>query len=76
MERKFDSDLAGRGYLQSIGYMDINELSRFLAIPVATLRQYCSKGTIPYIRVPGSSHIRFSQVAIDAWMQEGSIENG
>lgn len=57
------------------GYMKVDQLSVYLDIPVNTLRQYCSKGRIPFIKVPGSNHVRFSREAIDRWMETGSSEN-
>ena len=53
-------------------YMNIEQLSDYLGgIPVNTLRQWCSRGKIPYIKVPGSNHVVFSSNDVDEWLSHG-----
>ena len=58
-------------------YMDVHQLSEYLGgIPINTLRKWCSNKKIPYIKIPGSSHVRFQQEEIDQWMLKGRIGDG
>ncbi len=58
--------------------LDAKELSAYIKIPEATIRQWTSKKRIPHIKVPGSSHVRYIKGEIDEWMQQGrrAVENG
>ena len=52
-------------------YFDVEMLARYLMMSKNTIRQYVSRGKIPFIKVPGSNLVRFSKVAVDEWMMGG-----
>lgn len=53
-------------------YYDVETVARYLMMSPNTIRQYVSRGRIPYIKVPGSNLVRFLKSQIDDWMMEGS----
>ena len=52
-------------------YLDVEALAQYLMMSPNTIRQYVSKGRIPYIKVPGSHLVRFLRSQVDTWMMEG-----
>ena len=53
------------------GYWNIKDVQEYTKIPENTIRSYIRKRAIPFIKVPGSSHIRFFKDDIDTWMMKG-----
>ncbi len=56
------------------GYWDFKDVEEYTKIPENTLRSYVRKKTMPFIKVPGSSHIRFLKEHIDKWLLKGFHE--
>ena len=58
---------------QEVGYLDIKAASRYLSLPVNTIRMYIKQRRIPFIKLPGGSKspIRFRKADLDAWMRQG-----
>ena len=56
---------------QSNSYMTYIEAAEYLSVSVNTLRQWVSKGMIPFYKIPGSNQVRFKREDLDNWMQQG-----
>ena len=52
-------------------YLDTATVAQYLKMSPNTIRQYVSRGRIPFIKVPGSNLVRFSKNQIDQWMMQG-----
>ena len=51
------------------------EAADFMAISVATLRDYADRGTVTSYRLPNSTHRRFRLSDLESAMQQGRIES-
>ncbi len=49
----------------------IDRLSKYLDVPVATIRDWAHKRTVPFIKV--GRHIRFKASDIETWLKQRSI---
>lgn len=52
-------------------YLNTEKAAEYLALSPNTLRQYVSRGKIPFIKVPGSNQVRFRREDLDKWMMQG-----
>ena len=52
-------------------YFDVDAVARYLMMSPNTIRQYVSRGRIPFIKVPGSNLVRFLKSQVDEWMLQG-----
>jgi len=48
----------------------INRLAEYLSVPVATVRDWCYKRLIPFVKV--GRHIRFKPSDIEVWLKQRS----
>ncbi len=49
----------------------INRLAEYLDVPIATIRDWCHKRTIPFVKV--GRHIRFKSSDIEIWLKQRSV---
>ena len=49
----------------------IDRLSKYLDVPVATIRDWAHKRQIPFLKV--GRHIRFKSSDIEAWLKQRSV---
>jgi len=67
MTRDDNDSPQGRGHTSPLGHLlNIQEVSTYLNVPVRTLYQMVSQGTIPATKI--GKHWRFSRDAIDRWL--------
>jgi len=52
-------------------YLNIEELSQYLAVPKQTIYQWTSQKRIPFTKI---GRLRFDKERIDDWLKERSIE--
>ena len=52
--------------------MTVEEVSKFLDVPVATIRKWCSKRYIPYMKI--GRHVRFSRRSLEEWLKRKEIK--
>jgi len=57
----------------SAQWLTLGEASRFLGVDESTLRSWADAGRVPTFRTPGG-HRRFSQAALDQFLEEGRRE--
>ena len=51
-----------------------DELGEYLGVQPSTVRAWFSEGRVPYIKIPGSSQVRFHRETIDEWMKKGAVK--
>ena len=51
--------------------LDVNEASEYLGIPVNTLRCWCSRKTIPHVKI--GRMVRFDVEELNRWIGERAI---
>jgi len=49
----------------------INRLAEYLDVPIATIRDWCHKRTVPFVKV--GRHIRFKSSDIETWLKQRSV---
>ena len=49
----------------------INRLAEYLDVPIATIRDWCHKRTVPFVKV--GRHIRFKSSDIEIWLKQRSV---
>jgi excisionase family DNA binding protein len=52
-------------------YMDTETVAEYLMMSPNTIRKWCRKKQIPFIKVEGSKLVRFLKSEIDEWMKRG-----
>lgn len=52
---------------------DVKDVSEYLKVPVATLRQWCSKKSLPYVKIGG--HVRFRKEDVEKWVAQKVVGN-
>ena len=54
-------------------WMDKKELAQYVKLSIYTIDKYVCEQRVPFIKIPGSSEVRFSKPDIDEWMMSGRV---
>ena len=54
-------------------FLDVKSLSEYILVPENTIRSWIARKSIPFIKVPGSTHVRFLKSDILQWMNQGRM---
>ena len=55
-------------------WLNIEECAVHLGISKHTIYQHIAKRSIPFVKMPGSTLLRFDLEQIDEWMQSGTVQ--
>jgi len=69
--------LAAAGHLTQLfdnQLLSIDRLAEYLDVPTATIRDWCYKRQIPFVKV--GRHVRFQPSDVQRWLSERSHGNG
>lgn len=64
----------GRSQLFDNQLWSVDRLAKFLDVPAATIRDWCYKKRIPFVKV--GRLVRFKPSDVQRWLSEGSSEYG
>lgn len=54
--------------------LSTEQLSEYLNVPTATIRDWCYKRKIPFVKV--GRHVRFRPSDVEKWLSERKVSNG
>lgn len=58
---------------EAVEIVTVKTLSSIIDTPIGTIRNWCSKGQIPYVKLP-TGGVRFHLPTIRQWYKSGTVD--